>query len=308
MNRTTSRTTLDLIIIGATRSGTNMLRDVLCRLSGFGTWPCDEINYIWRHGNARWPSDCFPEEFATGPVKAYIRNAFSRRRHIEGCDILVEKTCANSLRVPFVARVVPDARYLFIHRDPLDAVASAMIRWNAPVEFGYTLAKARFVPLSDLPYYAVRFLGNRLYRLLSGRGRLAFWGPRLDGMDDILHKHSLAEICAIQWRECVMQSVRGLADFPRERVHVVAYEDFVSTPVTALAAICEFLGRRPELHEMRAAVAQVSDRRVGKGRQELSEGDRNVVEVLSAPALEELERFSERNSANPNAIKVDLPK
>ena len=43
------------MIIGAARSGTNMLRDVLTSLDGVDTWPCDEINYIWRHGNIRWP-------------------------------------------------------------------------------------------------------------------------------------------------------------------------------------------------------------------------------------------------------------
>ena len=30
--------------------GHNMLRDVLTKLPGVATWPCDEINYIWRHG------------------------------------------------------------------------------------------------------------------------------------------------------------------------------------------------------------------------------------------------------------------
>ena len=47
----------DIIIIGAPRSGTNMLRDVLTALPGFETWPCDEINLAWRHGNRALPSD-----------------------------------------------------------------------------------------------------------------------------------------------------------------------------------------------------------------------------------------------------------
>ena len=46
-----------VIIIGAPRSGTNILRDVLTSFDGICTWPCDEINYIWRHGNAKYPSD-----------------------------------------------------------------------------------------------------------------------------------------------------------------------------------------------------------------------------------------------------------
>ena len=35
-----------VVIIGAPRSGTNMLRDVLCDWPGVVTWPCDEINLI----------------------------------------------------------------------------------------------------------------------------------------------------------------------------------------------------------------------------------------------------------------------
>jgi hypothetical protein len=34
-----------------------MLRDVLCELPDHGTWPCDEIKYIWRHGNQQHPDD-----------------------------------------------------------------------------------------------------------------------------------------------------------------------------------------------------------------------------------------------------------
>ena len=66
----------DLIIIGAPRSGTNMLRDVLVRFPGVATWPCDEINYIWRHGNLRYPSDEFPAERADARVQRYIRAQF----------------------------------------------------------------------------------------------------------------------------------------------------------------------------------------------------------------------------------------
>ena len=67
-----------VIIIGAARSGTNMLRDVLTSLPGVGTWPCDEINYIWRHRNARNPLDEFQPEQATDPVRRFIRGEFDR--------------------------------------------------------------------------------------------------------------------------------------------------------------------------------------------------------------------------------------
>lgn len=284
----------DLIIVGAPRSGTNMLRDVLCQLDGFATWPCDEINYIWRYGNARWPSDVLPPERASQPVVTYIRRAFARRRQVEGCDVMVEKTCANSLRVPFVDKVFPRARYIFIHRDPVDAVASAILRWNAPFELGYTLAKARFVPLSDLPYYGTRFVWNHLHRLISKEGRVASWGPRLDNMEEILQNHDLVEVCALQWRESVARAAQAFSEMAQDRVHVVRYEDFVATPLARLTDLCEFFKRRSSRDVLIDAVADVSDRSVGKGRQKITGADREVIERITRPACEEVQRLYDR--------------
>ncbi len=109
-----------IVIIGAPRSGTNMLRDLLVELPGVGTWPCDEINYIWRHGNVHHPSDVFTAEMASNGVKKYIRGHFDRYAQSHNLNILVEKTCANSLRVGFVDEVIPDAKYVFIVRDGLE--------------------------------------------------------------------------------------------------------------------------------------------------------------------------------------------
>ena len=114
----------DVIIIGAPRSGTNMLRDVLTSLEGIETWPCDEINYIWRHGNVGYPSDEIPAEMATRKVQSYIRKKFDSIADKTHAEIIVEKTCANSLRVPFVDRLLPDAKYIFIYRDGVDATGS----------------------------------------------------------------------------------------------------------------------------------------------------------------------------------------
>ena len=38
---------IPIIIIGAPRSGTNILRNTLTTFFEIGTWDCDEIPYIW---------------------------------------------------------------------------------------------------------------------------------------------------------------------------------------------------------------------------------------------------------------------
>ncbi|WP_280551789.1 sulfotransferase [Halomonas sp. 25-S5] len=276
----------NVIIIGAPRSGTNMLRDVLCQFEGVATWPCDEINYLWRHGNVRHPSDEIPAERATPAVQSYMRKQFEWVAQRYNAHTVVEKTCANSLRVPFVDRAVPDARYVYIYRDGLDTTGSAKLRWQAKLDIPYLLEKVRFVPLTDLPYYGTRYLWSRVYRLFSREKRLAFWGPALDGMPEILERHSLNEVCALQWQRCVENAEAAFTDMPPDRVIRVRYEDFVRDPEAQLKRLLAFLELEVPEEELRRAVAGVSSKSIGKGRASLEEGEVKRLESLIGEALE----------------------
>lgn len=260
-----------ILIIGAPRAGTNMLRNVLTSLPGVATWPCDEINYIWRHGNVRYPSDEFAPEMATPRVKRYIRRQFDWVSRYFKAHTVVEKTCANSLRVEFVEKIVPEARYIFIQRDGLDTVGSAMGRWKAKLDIPYLARKARFVPAIDFPYYASRYFWNRVHRLLSRDKRLAFWGPKLDGMDELLAKHSLEEVCVLQWKRCVDATAKSFSQMPNDRWIKVGYEDFVCKPREELYRLVGFLGLEVDDELRRQAVAGVSPCSIGKGRKALGE-------------------------------------
>lgn len=273
-----------VVIIGAPRSGTNMLRDVLTRLPGVGTWPCDEINYIWRHGNVRYPSDAFPSDLARPEVVAYIRRQFEKVGKSRSLIFVLEKTCANSLRVGFVDKILPDTKYIYIVRDGRDVVASAVKRWKAELDLTYILQKVRYVPVSDLPYYGLNYLGNRIYRLFSKESRLALWGPKLDGMDSILAGHDLAGVCAIQWRECVNHADYALCQIPSERVYQLSYESFVAHPVLELGRLCDFLDISVPEHGRERIVGSVSRSSVGKATDELGE-QLSEVESLMEVAL-----------------------
>lgn len=279
MNSTT------FVIIGAPRSGTNMLRDVLTSLEGIETWPCDEINYIWRHGNIRHPSDEISADLATAKVRKYIRDHFDSIIKKTGAEAVVEKTCANSLRVPFVDQVVPEAKYLFIYRDGIDATGSARLRWTAKMDVAYILEKVRFVPKVDLPYYAFRYLWARLYRFFSKEKRLAFWGPALYNMQDILQKHSLDEVCALQWQRCVEQSEKAFSTMPDAKVLRIRYEDFVQSPKDELKRILDFMGRQVSEEILASTVSGVSSKSLGKGRQSLGEEKVRQLEELVGDTL-----------------------
>lgn len=276
-----------MVIVGAPRSGTNMLRDVLTTLPGIATWPCDEINLIWRHGNRDAPSDELTAAMARPRVAGYIREQFERMRRRSAAHTVVEKTCATSLRVEFTRAVLPDAKYVFITRDGIDAAASAAERWNAPFDLRYTAAKARFVPPVDLPYYGARFLADRLRKRGSASGGIAtWWGPRPRDYRELMRSHPLDEICAIQWQRCVDASDRGLTGLPPDQLLRVRYEDFVSHPAAGLTRITEFLGTGGG--DLGAAVSGVSSRSVGKGRASLGAERAARLEDLVGPSLRRL--------------------
>jgi hypothetical protein len=275
-----------VIIIGAPRSGTNMLRDTLVRVSGFGTWPCDEINFIWRHGNARYPTDELPPELARPEVASYVRRQFEGIARGGHHRLVVEKTCANSLRVPFVDRIVPEARYLFILRDGFDAVASACERWRGKVDVAYLARKARFIPLSDVPLYASRFLVSRLQRWRSAERRVHTWGPVFQGLEQSAANEPLALVCARQWSACVRSAHTALGALEPARVFRIQYEEFVRAPAVILGRIGAFLEVDIDEAAAHGATREIVATSVGKGRKSLSAEAVAAISPIFAAAAE----------------------
>jgi hypothetical protein len=286
MNRQATSNYTPVIIIGAPRSGTNILRDVLTSIDGITTWPCDEINYIWRHGNVGYPSDELPAGLLTPRIARYIRKSFDSIARSHKAKVVIEKTCANSLRVPFVNRAIPGAKYIYIHRDGIEAAVSARLRWTAGLDLPYIVRKARYVPLTDLPYYALRYLWSRIYRLFSGDQRLAFWGPKLDDNKTILGKHDLLEVCAIQWQRCVEAAEQAFDTMPEEQVLELRYEDFVQHPARQIARILQFVGHDTSDQDIRAATKPVRTGSVGKARKSISADELGRLEALIGSTLQ----------------------
>jgi len=273
-----------VVVIGAARSGTNMLRDILTSLPGIDTWPCDEIPFIWRHGNRGHAHDEFTPRMARNDVVDFVRKSF-RNTANPSTELLVEKTCANSLRVEFIDRILPDARYVYVVRDGRDAAASAMLRWRSGFDLRYSLAKARYVPLGDLPYYGSRFLLNRLNRLTSGDRRLATWGPIFEGLRDLPHDTPLHVLAARQWARCVDRSDAAFAAMDDKRVVRVRYEDFVRDPAPGLADIAAGLDIRISDQAVRNAVEGVRGNSIGKGARSLPADVLADVEDIASATL-----------------------
>ena len=255
-----------IIIIGAPRSGTNMLRNALCQVAGFVTWPCDEINSVWRYGNARQENDELGASSANKTVKKYIHQAFDKLVLRSRGDRVIEKTCANSLRLDFVNEIFPKAQYIFITRDGRDVFPSAMKRWESPFDLSYSLRKARYIPTRDLPAYAARYCSYRAKRMWSRQKHLSSWGPRFKGIDEYVRAHKLSEICAKQWAVCVEKSISSFQKINSSCIYSVRYEDFVESPAHYMHEIMRFLDRQTSEIEITKSIQNVMRSSVGKGK------------------------------------------
>jgi sulfotransferase family protein len=275
-----------VIIIGAGRSGTNVLRDTLTLLPDFSTWDCDEINPIWRHGNLTWPNDEIPANRAGQSVVRFIRQAFQKLWRQSGKPrFVVEKTCANSLRVEFVDAILPEAKFIYIVRDGFDVVASAGKRWQGDLElpaWPYYWAKIRYTPLLDLPLYGLIFARNKLALLFGRKKRLSAWGPRFDGMES--HSNApLEELCARQWAACVNASDAAFSTIDPKRVFMLRYEDFTAEPDVHLSAVLGFLGASKDQEIIKQAASTVHKSSVGKGRVLLTTLPKDVIKLMKKP-------------------------
>ena len=192
-----------VIIVAAGRSGTKILRDVLVSFPDVATWPCDEINYIWKYGNRQHPSDELELSNLTGRIKSYINSQFDSLARKKKAKWIVEKTCANSLRVGYIESVLDEPLFIHLIRDGRDVMASSFIRWRAKANIRYLLRKAFYVPWQDLGYYSLKFLRNRIYKVFNSEKRLRQWGPVFKEMPIYLKNYQLQEVCALQWEKCV---------------------------------------------------------------------------------------------------------
>jgi uncharacterized protein (TIGR03032 family) len=127
---------------------------------------------------------------------------------------LVEMTPRNALRVPFLARAFPDARFVYVFRDPRRTIAGALEAWRGK----------RFVTYPDLPGWE-----GEPWSLLLVPG----W-RELSGLP-------LEEVVARQWQITTRHLLDDLEALPPERWCVASYDDLVERPAEEIARLCHFL-------------------------------------------------------------------
>ena len=119
-----------IILFGNFRSGTTLLHKLISLHPD--VVPLYEPVGLWLSADPKRSHDEFEENDATDKVKRYIRNKFLSYQQQHGNRIIVEKTPHNILRIPYVRAIFPEARFLYIVRNPLSFVSSVELKWQNP--------------------------------------------------------------------------------------------------------------------------------------------------------------------------------
>jgi hypothetical protein len=234
-----------IIIVSAPRSGSNLLFEQLAAVPGFRTIGGEShaIFRVFPHlraENPQFDSGGLGETHADAETAHLMRSCFlyllrdARGRpylnlpagQIPPSICLLEKTPRNALNIPFLLKVFPDARFVYLHREPGPAVASLIEAWTLGLQSG------RFKTFQQLPDW--------------DRSGWCFLLP--PGWREMRGK-SLAEIAAFQWSASNRIIIEELARLPVERWTSVTYEALVADPQNVLTDICRFAKLDPgQLH------------------------------------------------------------
>jgi hypothetical protein len=267
-----------LIIIGAARSGTKILRDIIATHPDVDRVPYD-ITYIWRLGNESHPDDELRPEMLTPRIGERIKRQIFK--YHQEAPFLVEKTVGNCLRVDYVDAVFPQARFIHLVRDGRDVVESVYRQWLSPPDWRYIMEKARSYPLFDAWRYAGKYLLNIVRRSSASSRKTSIWGPRYRGIEQDASQKTVEEVCAIQWVNSVRKATEAFRRFPADRLLSVRYEDFVNRPELELARVAAFAGLDPGPYRDPLCSGRVSKDNIGKGFRSFdSEQRRLVMEII----------------------------
>ena len=128
---------------------------------------------------------------------------------------MLEKTPKNALRIPFLAKVFPEAQFVYLHRDPRETLSSMIEAWQSG--------------------------GFRTYPNLPGWTGLPWSLLLVPGWRDLIGQ-ALPEIVAAQWSTTTRILLDDLEALPPGRCHVARYDALLADPAAEVARLCGELG------------------------------------------------------------------
>jgi len=273
-----------ILLIGAARSGTKMLRDIISNHSSINKVPFD-INYVWKYGNEHITHDALDASHTNNKSTSFIRSYLSKRK--KDNSFLVEKTVSNTLRVDFVYKIFPKAKFIHLTRDGRDVVESVSRQWGISPSNKYLLEKLKTFPASKVLSYGANYARDLIKINVLGKPSNKYvWGVKYPNYEEDLITKNTLQFCAIQWLNCIAIAEKQFQNIPSENVLDIRYEKFVTDPRACLAHIQEFIGVQSQLDN--SQLASITPSNIGKGFQKLNLNQQGDILKIIEPTLEKL--------------------
>lgn len=223
---TTASIQRPVFIVSSPRSGSSLLFETLARSPDLFTVGGESHQIIesipaLRPAAHDWDSNRLVAADAKPDVARALRSGFLAHlrdrdgRRPVGPVRMLEKTPKNSLRVPFLAEVFPDAVFVYLYRDPRETVSSMLDAWRS----------GRFVMYPDLPGWT----GTPWSLLL------------VPGWRDLVGK-PLGEVVSTQWATATTVLLDDLEALDPDRWCVTSYDRVVAEPQAEMERLAAFAG------------------------------------------------------------------
>jgi hypothetical protein len=148
-----------ILLLGNVRSGTTMVQNLIDLHPAVTVWV--EARPVWNYADPGRKHDRFDETDATPKVINYIRKRFLRFQREHGNLQIMEKTPHNVVRIPYVRKIFPESKLIYLIREPLAQLSSSELKWRRAIDFRdkrWAMYRIRQVPKGQLVHYAARFM------------------------------------------------------------------------------------------------------------------------------------------------------
>ncbi|WGF92203.1 sulfotransferase family protein [Aequorivita marisscotiae] len=256
-----------IFLIGAARSGTKILRDTIATNSEIEKIEYD-INFIWKRFNEDIDHDELEVRDVKPQFKRFIFKYFNKKA--KNKPFLIEKTVGNSLRIPFLLEIFPNAKFIILYRDGRDVVESVVRQWGEAPSNSYLFKKLFSIPIFQVFPFLLTYAYDTLkIKLGLVPSKKYLWGVQYKGCWNDLDKFTALEFCTKQWNQCTESIIKHRAKIKVENRLDIYYENLVKNPKNEFFRIADFLN----LNEEDFDYSTLKSSNIGKSKNKLSNKD-----------------------------------